>query len=287
MSEKDSAPSAPALAGASSAFVRNTLTRLATAVVGIPILLYFMFWAPEWAFQAIVLLAIARSAHELMSMTMQGARESYLAGCFSTVQLAAVLSLTSDRLSLLLSVLAIVVVGVLVPLARPEPLERAGLRLAWLVAGPLYVGGLLASLARIHQFEHGGAWVLLAMWIAWASDTGAYFAGRFFGKHKLAPRVSPAKTIEGALGGLLASLTGALAAHFWFLPTLPLVNALVLVAIANVLGQAGDLVESLVKRSTGVKDSGSILPGHGGMLDRVDALMFTSTACWVYLEIFG
>ncbi|MFO0685267.1 MAG: phosphatidate cytidylyltransferase [Sandaracinus sp.] len=287
MSEKQESPPSAGAPAAPSSFVRNTLTRLATAVVGIPILLYFMFWAPEWAFQGLVLLAIARAAHELMSMTMQGAREAYVAGCVSTVQLAAVLALTSDRRSLLLSVLAVVVLGLLVPLARPEPLDRAGLRLAWLLGGPLYVGGLFASLARIHQFEHGGAWVLLAMWIAWASDTGAYFAGRFFGKHKLAPRVSPAKTVEGALGGLVASLTGAFAAHFWFLPTLPLVDALVLVAIANVLGQSGDLVESLVKRSTGVKDSGNILPGHGGMLDRVDALMFTSTSCWVYLELFG
>jgi phosphatidate cytidylyltransferase len=186
-----------------------------------------------------------------------------------------------------MSILFVVVGGVLVPLVRPEPLDRAGQRLAWLIAGSFYVGGLLASLGRIHGGAHGGAWVLLAMWIAWASDTGAYFAGRFFGRHKLAPRVSPAKTIEGALGGLLASLTGALAAHFWFLPTLPLVDALVLAAVANVFGQAGDLVESLVKRSTGVKDSGNILPGHGGMLDRVDALMFTATACWVYTQWFG
>lgn len=287
MSDKDPAPPAPAPAAGSSPFIRNTLTRLATALVGIPILLYFMFWAPEWAFQTLVLLAIALAAHELMKMTMQDAREAYLAGVVSTVQLAVVLSFTTDRLPLLLSVLAIVVVGVLVPLVRPEPFDRAGFRLAWLVAGPFYVGGLFGSLARLHQFDHGGSWVLLAMWIAWASDTGAYFAGRFFGKHKLAPKVSPAKTVEGALGGLLASLTGAFAAHFWFLPTLPLVDALVLVAIANVLGQSGDLVESLIKRSTGVKDSGNILPGHGGMLDRVDALMFTSTACWVYLELFG
>jgi phosphatidate cytidylyltransferase len=99
--------------------------------------------------------------------------------------------------------------------------------------------------------------------------------------------VSPAKTIEGALGGWLASLTGAFAAHYWFMPTLPLLDAVVLAAIANVLGQAGDLVESLVKRSTGVKDSGNILPGHGGMLDRVDALMFTVSTCWVYTQLFG
>lgn len=270
-----------------ASFVRNTITRFVTAAIGIPILLYFMFLAPEWAYQALVLVAIARAAHELMRMTMVGAPEAYFAGVASTLQLAAVLILTDNPVWQSLSLLLLVVMGVLVPLARPEPLERSGQRLAWLIAGPLYVGGLLASLGRIHDGPHGGAWVLLSMWIAWSSDTGAYFAGRFFGKHKLAPRVSPAKTIEGAAGGLLASLTGALAAHYWFLPTLPLANALALAAVANVLGQAGDLVESLVKRSTGVKDSGNILPGHGGMLDRVDALMFTASACWVYTQLVG
>jgi phosphatidate cytidylyltransferase len=272
---------------AKSGFVRNTLTRFATAAVGIPILLYFMFWGPEWGYQAVVLLAIARAAHELMRMTMGDAREAYAFGLVSTIQLASVLILTDNPVWHSCSLLFVIVGGVLVPLARPEPLDRAGLRLAWLIAGPLYVGGLLSSLGRIHLGAHGGAWVLLSMWIAWSSDTGAYFAGRFFGKHKLAPRVSPAKTIEGAIGGWLASLTGGLAAHYWFMPTLPLLDALVLAAIANVLGQAGDLVESLVKRSTGVKDSGNILPGHGGMLDRVDALMFTVSACWVYTQLFG
>jgi phosphatidate cytidylyltransferase len=272
---------------AKSGFVRNTLTRFATAAVGIPILLYFMFVGPEWAYQALVLVAIARAAHELMRMTMQDAREAYAFGVVSTLQLAATLILTPNPVWHSCSLLFVIVGGVLVPLARPEPLDRAGQRLAWLIAGPLYVGGLLASLGRIHTGAHGGAWVLLSMWIAWSSDTGAYFAGRFFGKHKLAPRVSPAKTIEGAIGGWLASLTGALAAHYWFMRSLPLLDALVLAAIANVLGQAGDLVESLVKRSTGVKDSGNILPGHGGMLDRVDALMFTVSTCWVYTQLFG
>lgn len=281
MSEQGAAPAANA------GFVRNTLTRLATAVVGIPILLYLMFLGPEWAYQVVVLGCIARAGHELMRMTMQDARSLYAWGLAATTGLAATLILTTDERALLTAVMVVTCGGLLVALSHPEPNDVAGRRLAWLIAGPLYVGGLLSSVGRLHMQDHGGQWVLLSMWIAWASDTGAYFAGRFFGKHKLAPRVSPAKTVEGAFGGLLGSLTGAFAAHFWFLPTLPLVDALVLVAVANVLGQSGDLVESLVKRSTGVKDSGSILPGHGGMLDRVDALMFTATACLLYTTWFG
>jgi phosphatidate cytidylyltransferase len=256
--------------------------RFGTAAIGIPILLWLMFIGPEWAYQIVVLLCIARAAHELMRMTMQGASVLYAWGIVSTVGVATTLILGSDVSTLVTMVLVVAGAGTIVSLARPEPLDAAGVRLAWLIAGPFYVGGLLSSLGRLHLADHGGQWVLLAMWIAWASDTGAYFAGRFFGKHKLAPRVSPSKTIEGAFGGVLGSLTGAMAAHFWFMPTLPLFHAIALTIVANVLGQCGDLVESLVKRSTGVKDSGSILPGHGGMLDRVDALMFTSTACLVY-----
>ena len=268
--------------GGLSPFLRNTLMRFGTAAIGIPILLYLMFVGPEWAYQAVVLLAIARAGHELMRMTMPNAPLLYGWGVVSTVVVATTLILGDSSAALLTMVLIVAAGGTIVSLARPEPLDAAGLRLAWLIAGPFYVGGLLSSVGRLHLAENGGSWVLLAMWIAWASDTGAYFAGRFFGKHKLAPRVSPSKTIEGAVGGLCGSLTGAFAAHFWFMPSLPLVHAIALTVVANALGQTGDLVESLVKRSTGVKDSGSILPGHGGLLDRVDALMFTSTACLVY-----
>jgi phosphatidate cytidylyltransferase len=284
MSERPDPAPAPETTSrpAVSPFIKNTLMRFGTAAIGIPILLYLMFWGPEWAYQVVVLCCIARAGHELMRMTMQGAPLLYTWGVASTVGVATTLILGSDVSTLVTMVLVVAGAGTIVSLARPEPLDAAGVRLAWLIAGPFYVGGLLSSLGRLHLAEHGGEWVLLAMWIAWASDTGAYFAGRFFGKHKLAPRVSPSKTVEGAVGGVLGSLTGALAAHFWFMPSLPLVDAIALTIVANVLGQCGDLVESLVKRSTGVKDSGSILPGHGGMLDRVDALMFTSTACLVY-----
>lgn len=265
-----------------AAFVRNTLSRLATAVVGIPILLYLMFWAPWWAFSVVVLVCIARAGHEMMRMTVVGVPPLHWVGVALTTGLAAVLIFSPTVPALATAIVGVAAVGSLAALYAPEPNDAAGIRLAWLVAGPLYVGGLFGSVGALHRFENGGEWVLLAMWFAWASDTGAYFAGRFFGKHKLAPRVSPSKTVEGSIGGMLGSLTGAFAAHFWFLPTLPLLHAIALAVVANTLGQAGDLVESLIKRSTKVKDSGAILPGHGGMLDRVDALMMTATTCVLY-----
>jgi phosphatidate cytidylyltransferase len=269
-----------------SGFVKNTLSRLATAAVGIPILLYLMFLAPQPAFAVVVVLAIARAAHELMRMTVDHRALQWL-GVAMTAALAAVLIFSRSLPLLVTAVLVVPAVGALAALSAPEPSEAAGRRLAWLVAGPLYAGGLLSSVGALHvgvlgPTEVGGQWVLLAMWLAWGSDTAGYFAGRFFGKHPLAPRVSPKKTVEGSIGGLLGSLTGGLAAHFWFLPSLPLAHAVALSLVAGALGQAGDLVESLIKRSTHTKDSGAILPGHGGMLDRIDALMMTATACVLY-----
>jgi phosphatidate cytidylyltransferase len=265
-----------------STFVRNTLARLGTAVIGIPILLYLMFWAPWWGFQIVVVLAIARAAHELMRITMHGVPLLHAWGVIATVAVSEVMIHAPTGDAMLALVLGVAAIGTLAGLVAPEPHEAAGVRVAWLIAGPLYVGVLLGTIGKLHTLEHGGAWVLLAMWLAWASDTGGYFAGRYFGKTKLYPAVSPSKTVQGSIGGLLGSLTGGLAAHFWFLPTLPLLDAVVLALAAGALGQMGDLVESLIKRSTKVKDSGHILPGHGGLLDRVDALMFTGTACLIY-----
>src|SRR5262249_12821154 len=150
----------------------------------------------------------------------------------------------------------------LMGLSQPQPPAAAGMRTAWLIAGPFYVGGLLGTVNKLHTLPNGGQGVLLAVWIAGASDTRAYFGGRYFGKTKLAPRISPSKTVEGSIGGLLGSLTGGLAAHFGYLPSLPLLDAVLLAVLGGALGQMGDLVESLIKRSTNVKDSGHILPGH-------------------------
>ena len=122
----------------------------------------------------------------------------------------------------------------------------------------------------------------MTIMFAWFADTGGYFAGRFLGKHKLYEAVSPKKTVEGAIGGLAGSVRGAVLAHFWFLPSLELVPGIVLALVAGCLGQAGDLGESLLKRSFGVKDSGAIVPGHGGILDRVDALMLTAAVTFLY-----
>ena len=122
---------------------------------------------------------------------------------------------------------------------------------------------------------------------AWLADTGGYFVGRFFGKTKLYEAVSPKKTREGFFGSLLGACVGAVLASLWYLPAIPLAHSLPLAVVAGGLGQLGDLVESLIKRSTGIKDSGWIVPGHGGILDRIDALLVASPLVYLYTLWFG
>jgi phosphatidate cytidylyltransferase len=148
-------------------------------------------------------------------------------------------------------------------------------------SGLLLVAFPLTFAVRLHGVPREGPYLLLfAMVITWAGDTTAYFVGRAIGRHPLAPHLSPKKTWEGSIAGMLGSLlVGALFAR-WL--SAPLPHLLGMAAVGNVAGQAGDLLESAYKRSVGVKDSGSLLPGHGGMLDRIDALILTFPAVWYY-----
>ena len=118
------------------------------------------------------------------------------------------------------------------------------------------------------------------------SDTGAYCVGRAFGKHKLAPKISPGKTWEGVAGGLIAGLLMATLAHYWFFRELPLKWTLVLASVMVVLGIVGDLTESALKRSAGAKDAANILPGHGGVLDRLDSLLFNAPVIYYFARIY-
>jgi phosphatidate cytidylyltransferase len=162
--------------------------------------------------------------------------------------------------------------GIMVPLIRLGNIATAGLRIMAGVAGPLYIGASLTTLALLKSElgASGGGWVVLALTFAWLADTGGYFFGRFLGKTKLYEAVSPKKTRAGFVGALVGASAGALAARFWFLPEVNLAEVLPLAVVAGALGQFGDLVESLLKRSTGIKDSGAVVPGHGGILDRID-----------------
>ena len=158
-----------------------------------------------------------------------------------------------------------------------EILPAAGIS----ASGFVLVAFPLSFAIPLHGASAAGPTLLLfAMVIVWVSDTGAYFAGRSIGKHPFAPKLSPNKTWEGAIAGFLASLAVA----FVFMPwvNVPLVHLLGMAALGNIAGQVGDLLESGYKRSAGIKDSGTLLPGHGGVLDRIDALILAIPVVWYY-----
>jgi len=149
-------------------------------------------------------------------------------------------------------------------------------------AGLLCVPLLLGHILLLRNGSDGMLWVFLLICLVFSNDIGAFYAGTFFGKHKLCPAVSPGKTIEGSLGGLIACFTVGVIFRIFFLPGLPWGWFLLSVLGVAVAGPVGDLFESIIKRSGNIKDSGSILPGHGGLLDRIDALLFASPVAYIF-----
>lgn len=263
----------------------NLALRFASAAVGVPVVLALIYVAPPWGFYLFMLAAGIVGAHEFFSMTHPGDRFSQVVGILVCVAASLAVYFFHDDARVLLTVLVTVpIFGLLFTLVRLGRIETAALRAMGMAFGPLFVTVplTLLPLMRVAFGADGSGLVILALGLAWFADTGAYFAGRFLGKRKLYEAVSPKKTVAGAVGGLLSSVVWALLGCLWFLRSLPVAHAVPLALVAGVLGQAGDLGESLLKRSTGVKDSGSILPGHGGILDRVDAVIVTTIVVYLY-----
>ncbi|MFO0760316.1 MAG: phosphatidate cytidylyltransferase [Byssovorax sp.] len=264
----------------------NLLIRLLTAAVAGPLILLLLYSGPTWGWLLLLLAATVIGAFELFAMTHPGDRVSQALCALLTVAVPFVIwHHTSDPKALLAIVLLVPIASMFLVLLRLGDMQTAALRVAAGAFGPLYLGGGMAALAMLRRDagSDGPGFVVLSLMLSWFSDTGAYFAGRFLGKHKLYEAVSPKKTIEGAIGGLAFAALGALGAHFFYLKSLPLTDGLILALVAGAAGQAGDLGESLLKRSVGVKDSGGIVPGHGGILDRVDALLVTSVCTYLYV----
>lgn len=259
----------------------NLALRILTAAVLIPVVGVLVAWRQPWGWGAFVILVVAACLVEYAVMMLRdrpaGERGAVVA---VGVALACGVYLAPDQ-ALGLVAGAIVLLG-LAFLVRPGDIETVGARLGKAAFGVFYVGLLTPTIALLQRdVPHGRRWVVLAMGVTFANDIGAYFTGRAIGRHKLYPVISPSKTVEGGVGGLAGSLGFALAARATFFPTLTIADCLLCALPAAVLGPAGDLVESMLKRSAGVKDSGRLLPGHGGMLDRIDALLFVTP--WIYL----
>lgn len=269
--------------------VSNLVQRLLTAGVLIPILCVSMFIDPtSWSILGFSVLALALAADEFLRMGMgPGDRAPGLRATFALAGAAVVVGNTVFGTSMAMAPISFAATMVIATavLVRKQHLVEAGRTLSYALAGLMYVP-MLGCVWPLLKHDFGPQWLFLALALAFSSDTLAYFFGRGFGKHKLYEAVSPKKTIEGSVGGLLGGVIAMVGmGHFWLAPELPIVHAIVLGLVGSVLGQLGDLVESMLKRTFGVKDSGQVLPGHGGMLDRVDGLLFVAPLVYYYAKL--
>ncbi|GAB7026995.1 phosphatidate cytidylyltransferase [Geotalea toluenoxydans] len=200
--------------------------------------------------------------------------------------IAGALVLTSffpaDRIVILTAISAFVLCFSLVLLFRFRDIRQAAQESALLMMGLLYVPLLLGHLILLRNLQFGTQWILLLLVIVMSGDSAAYYCGSTWGRTRLYPEVSPKKSVEGSLGGLFGSIFGAVATKLIFFPQLSFLDCILTAILLGVLGQLGDLFESLLKRSCGVKDSGTIIPGHGGILDRLDSILFAAPAAFFY-----
>ena len=285
----------------------NLAQRFLVAVIAVPLLLLLLHYhrpEPTWA---VIFVASLLAMSEFFGMTLpEGDRRAALVmGGVSVflfywldplalgslkgdVHIPNMLGMLSMEGTSLVIAIAVVVPG-LYYLFKFRDIPSVAGRFAATIAGIVYCGFLTTYLAKLKLIDphHHGDTVLIVLIIAWVADTGGYFAGRFLGKSKLYEAVSPKKTWAGAYGGIAGSVLGIVILKLFFATWLTWVDVFALAIPGGILGQLGDLAESLIKRSVGVKDSGSLLPGHGGILDRIDAVLFIAPYVYGYLALRG
>src|SRR5438445_625047 len=263
------------------------MKRVASAVVFLPFFYVIVKWlAPLYG--ALLAAAALRALLELYGLAeVRGHRCFRLAGSLVALLFLASFALPGVpiQVPLLVGLLAIP----LDSLRRGGNFDVAFSDIGATFFGASFVGVLFGYMLALRVLndppkgeETGSDLVFLLFFIVWSSDMAAYYVGTSLGRRPLAPRISPKKTIEGAIGGLLGGLAAAFVARVWFMGRLRLVDCLVLGIGLGVLGIAGDLVESMLKRGAGVKDSASLVPGHGGILDRVDSLLYAAPVLYYY-----
>ena len=292
------------------------MKRVLTAIVLIPIVLILVLRAPVWLLAAAVAVVSVLTLREYVDLVRHYNVAPYCRVLYvmAVLALAAVASQTgSPYLVATTQMLFGIVGGTMLVLMfffavvmRREPLSEGFPAASAAVFGFLYIVVPLAMLVQLRQQGSGAFLILYTLIVVWMGDTVAYYTGRAIGKHKLAPRISPGKTWEGTAGSFVGAIVcGTLVFAYSreislglmrialltpdqaYLPPQipPLWQFAILSALMNVAAQIGDLAESLLKRGAGVKDSGSILPGHGGMLDRIDALLFAAPVVWYYAAL--
>jgi phosphatidate cytidylyltransferase len=244
------------------------MKRILTAIVGIPFVIGVTLYSPHWLFALIVALFAGLSFNELM--TFGTSRMGSRPGAWTAVAGAAVTASFVGDAVWVITILVAAFLFSCVVLTFESSIDSMVPSISLIAMGLVYCCILLGFIVWLQPHA-----VLVLMATIWVGDAAAYFGGRALGRHKLAPKISPNKTVEGSIAGLMGSILAGIGMGTWLLP-FPLRVIAVASLVAAIAGQAGDLAESALKRSAGVKDSSSLLPGHGGMLDRLDSLLFAA-----------
>jgi phosphatidate cytidylyltransferase len=260
------------------------LKRWLTAMIAIPILIYLIGFGPRWLFYLLLFFASCICLHEFLRLTSPKLpwvpRALGFVLCFFFLALLSWGSVLQAFALLCFTVMTCLSVYLFSdPGLRKNVIEDT----AKVALGFLYIGLPLSLLVLMDRAPRGNVWIFFLLTVIFLGDTGAFYCGRLLGKHKLYVTVSPGKTWEGAVGGFVVSVL----AGIFFSQIFDLHDSVATIAavsgVLSIVGQVGDLAESMIKRNYGVKDSGKILPGHGGFLDRVDSLLFAIPVCYAFV----
>ena len=271
----------------------NLGTRVIVAVIFIPLILY-LSWIGGIGFLLLIEVLIFLGLGEFYLLTRnKRTRPQRLLGMIAGAAVAPTIYFGQAHNLWSFFVGFSVVLLVIELFRKPEEGGSPMLNVSATLLGIAYVAGLLGFLVAIREiplreaadYAHAGTWIIMIFIVVWICDTAAYFVGKKFGKRKLYERVSPKKTVAGAVGGIVFAVLAAIGCHYVFVQGLQLRDSIVIGLLAGTIGQISDLVESLFKRDAGVKDSSGLIPGHGGVLDRFDSEMLLAPLVYFYLTI--
>jgi len=267
----------------------NFLKRTATTIIGVFLAFFIIFWE-EFPFFIIVIIIALLGLKELYSIAdKQGYKPSYILGGILTLYFIFISIYDYDVCSLNYYIANIIItffimLTFILQLFKKD-YSKVLAEISITIFGSIYLGYLLSFLLKIKDLPNGNYYLISLLIITWANDIGAYLIGTKFGKNKIFPKISPKKTIEGSIGGIIFSIAGTFALKNWL--NLTFSELISLGLIIAIIAQLGDLFESVLKRGSGIKDSGTLIPGHGGILDCLDSLIFTGPVFYYYIVLLN